>query len=227
MCVSAEVSFGMAGLLIAGGVFAVHKAQKIDARYVPLALFPILVGIQQLMEGLVWVEAAVGDQNLLRMAALGYLFFTWLVWPTWVPYMVARLEENKRKRKLFYYFAQVGFLLGLFLYLPNFWHPDWLSTEIIKHSISYQCTHFSDPYVSHKLPYGLYLLIIALPPLLASQRALKIFGAGLVSFVPVTYFLFSYAQISVLCFFAAALTVYILHVILENKCAISRAASVT
>lgn len=217
MCVSAEVSFGMAGLLVAGGVFATRKAHETDARYIPLALFPVLVGIQQAMEGFVWTGAE-GGAAYLHMAALGYLFFTWLVWPSYVPYMTAWLEPEMGKRKLLLFIAQAGLILGLILYLPNFWQAGWLNIEIINHSVAYQCTHITDSFVSHKWSYGLYLAIIGCSPLLSSYRALKIFGAGLITFVPLTYFFFYYAQVSVLCFFAALMTFYIIYVILEDKC---------
>ncbi len=217
MCVSAEVSFGMAGLLVAGGVFAIHKAREVDERYLPLAAFPVVVGIQQMMEGFVWTTVA-DDSSYLRMAALAYLFFVWLVWPGFVPYMTARLEENKKKKKFFLYAAQSGLVLGMILYLPNFWNASWLKVEVLNHSIAYQCTHLSDRYIPHKLSYAVYLTVIGLPPLFSSHRALKIFGTGLISFVPVTYIFFSYAQISVLCFFAALMTFYIIYVILGNKC---------
>lgn len=216
MCVSAEVSFGMAGLLVAGGTFAIQKARHTDIRYVPLAAFPVLVGVQQAVEGTVWIQADA--ENLQHLAALVYLFFTWMVWTSYVPYMTARLEGSRRKRLLFLRFAQAGFVLGLVLYLPNFWNPDWLEVGIINHSIAYQCTLITDSVLPRSVPYFLYLALIALPPLLSSHRALNIFGAGLVAFVPLTYFFFYYAHISVLCFFAAVMTLYIIYVILHDKC---------
>ncbi|HBR69695.1 MAG TPA: hypothetical protein DEA55_10010 [Rhodospirillaceae bacterium] len=217
MCVSAEVSFGMASLLAAGGIFSVYKASKTDMRYVPLALFPIFVAVQQMLEGFVWigVESSV---FYLRMAALGYLFFAWIVWPSFVPYMTAKLEEEPRRKKILLNFAQAGFLLGLILYLPNFWHPEWLNVEIINRSIAYKCTLITDNIMPKTVTYLFYLSMIGLPPLLSSHRALNIFGAGLIAAVPLTYFFFSYAHVSVLCFFAALMTLYIIYVILEDKC---------
>ena len=223
MCVSAEISFGLSGLLVVGGGYAVHKARETDERYVPLALFPVLVGVQQFIEGIVWVEAATYDQDLLRIAALGYLFFVWMIWPVRVPYMTARLEDNLQKRKLFQYFTLAGLVLGSILYLPNLWRPDWLGIEIVRHSVAYQCTYLTDSVLPIDLLYLVYLSIIALPPLLSSFRALNILGAGLVSFVPLTYFFFSYAHVSVLCFFAAVVTLYIIYIILEDRCATYRA----
>lgn len=217
MCVSAEVSFGMAGLLAAGGIFAVRKAYEKDMRYVPLALFPVLVGVQQAAEGFVWLGTESGA-SFLRMAALVYLFFMWVVWPSFVPYMTAALEENVKKRKTFRLCAQAGFLLGLVLYVPNFWRPDWLSIETIHHSVVYQCVLLPDFFMPREIPGLLYLLLIGLPPLLSSHRALRIFGAGLAASVPVAYFFFYYAYFSVLCFFAAIMTLYINYVILEDRC---------
>ena len=206
----------MAGLLMAGGAFAVHKARYTDMRYVPLAAFPVIVGVQQAVEGVVWTQADA--ENLQRMAALVYLFFTWLVWTSYVPYMTAKLERNRQKRQWFLRFAQAGFVLGLVLYLPNFWYADWLKVNIINHSIAYHCIFITDNALPRTVPYFLYLFLIALPPLLSSYRALNIFGAGLVAFVPLTYFFFYYAHVSVLCFFAAVMTLYIIYVILHDKC---------
>jgi hypothetical protein len=186
-------------------------------RYVPLAVFPVLVGLQQALEGFVWMGVESGAAYL-RTAALGYFFFTWLVWPFLVPYVIAILEEKNKKRKLLLHFSQIGFALGLILYLPNFWRPDWLSVEIINHSIAYQCVLLPDFFIPREVHAFLYLFLIGLPPLLSSHRALKIFGAGLITAVPLTYFFFSYAHISVLCFWAALMTLYIIYIVLHDKC---------
>lgn len=219
MCVSAAVSFGMAGLLTAGGALALRKALQADKHYVPLAVFPVFVGVQQAIEGGVWLAAEAGAAGWLRLLALGYLFFVWMVWPVWVPYMTANLESKTGRRHLFHFLALAGFLLGLILYLPNFWNPDWLRVWIVHRSIAYQCTFIVDPVVSRTPVYLLYLFLVVAAPLLSSHRALNIFGIGLAAFVPLTYFFFSYADISVLCFFAAITTLYILHLIVEDRCA--------
>ncbi len=221
MCVSAGVSFGMAGLLMTGGIFAASHAQKTDRRYLPMAMFPVFVGLQQALEGLVWLESGDGALQNLRLAALGYLFFVWITWPAYVPYMTARLEENKQRADWFLRCAQAGFVLGLVLYLPNFWHPDWLHVSIINHSVAYQCTYITDAVVPREVTYLIYLALIGLPPLFSSHRALKIFGAGLIISVPLTYFSFSAARISILCFFAAVMMLYIVYVIVEDKCSFS------
>lgn len=218
MCVSADVSFTLGTILFVGGSMAVHRTLKTDRRYSALAVFPALVGIQQVAEGFVWLAADSGSDASLRGPALAYLFFTWMVWPSWVPYMVARLEPNSNKKRALYGMALGGLLLGAFLYLPNFWMRDWLSISTLHHSIVYECTFLSADYVPLAIPYLVYLTMIGLPSLLSTHSALKIFGMILIMFVFMTYFFFSYAHVSVLCFFAAAITGYILHIIFFNRC---------
>jgi hypothetical protein len=55
MCLSADVSFAASVFLIGGGVFATWKTTQINMRYPPVALMPLFAGIQQFMEGHVWV----------------------------------------------------------------------------------------------------------------------------------------------------------------------------
>lgn len=197
MCISATVSFSMAGLLIAGGGFCVHKARQINRKYVPLALFPVFVGIQQFIEGYVWTGIDLHNQQIVIIAALAYLFFAWMVWPVWVPYMVWHMEDKTRPRKRFLYFSIAGAVLGLVLYLPNFWHPEWLTVEAIRHSIAYQCTLITDLIIPPRMTYVFYLSLIGLPPLLSSHRFIRIFGIGLVTAVPLTVFFFLCSRIRV------------------------------
>ena len=55
MCFSAEVSFVAAASLVPAGGLAVRKAWQTDRSYVPFAILPVLFGLQQLAEGMVWV----------------------------------------------------------------------------------------------------------------------------------------------------------------------------
>ncbi len=73
MCFSAAVSFTIAGVLAGGGIYCTHKALQTDPRYLSLAIMPLIVAIQQFMEGLAWLGAASGNQALLYAAALSYI----------------------------------------------------------------------------------------------------------------------------------------------------------
>lgn len=220
MCVSAEVSFTVAGLLIAGGSYCLYKADKVDKSYIPLALFPLIVGIQQIAEGLVWRGFSLDDPATVQAAALAYLFFTWIFWPFWVPYMTARLELQKNRAFIFKLCSMAGLAFGLLLYLPNYFDDALLTVTTNNHSIAYDCRFMTESIAPRWFHYIIYLSLIGLPPLFSSHFYLKIFGAALITAVPLTYVAFAYAHVSVLCFFAALITIYLVYLISADKCAV-------
>lgn len=213
MCFSAQASFTAAALLTAGGIYCLRKARPLGKAYLPLALFPLIVGIQQTAEGLVWTGFALENRSLIFTAALSYLFFVWMVWPVWVPYMTARLEPGRKRRTFFYTIAAIGILLGLQFYLPLFQGPEWFDVVIKNHSISYQCKLITQPVLPRYSLYLTYLTFIALAPILSSHLYLRLWGICLTLFVPVTFFFYRYADISVLCFFAAIMTLYVIYIV--------------
>ena len=61
MCFSAEVSYAAAGILLPLGTVSIYKAYQTDRRYVAICTLPLLFGLQQLFEGLVWTGGEAGD----------------------------------------------------------------------------------------------------------------------------------------------------------------------
>ena len=55
MCMSAGVSFAASVFLVAGGAAITRTAWSRNLRYLPLALMPVFAGLQQFMEGNVWL----------------------------------------------------------------------------------------------------------------------------------------------------------------------------
>ncbi len=218
MCFSAEASFVMAGVLMSGGAFCVQKSMDIDRKYLAMAAMPLAVGFQQFMEGMVWTGAGTNNAGLMYAAAFSYMFFVWVFWPSWVPFVVSTLEPNKIKKKLFSLMAGIGLAYGLWLYIPLVLYPDWLQVGIVRSSLAYEITCYTDKYFSQNLLYFFYLTLVALPPLLSSHNYLRLFGWLLVASVPLTYFVFIYAYISTLCFFAAAATAGFIFIIAGDKC---------
>jgi len=141
-----------------------------------------------------------------------------MFWPLWVPVSTFVLEPDFRNRILISIFIVIGALLGPLLYLPYFWHPDWLSPEIIGHSIAYNTILLPDSYVSRTITYIFYLGMVGIPPVLSSHFHMKIFGLALLLAVPVTHFFYLHAAISVLCFFAALISLYLAFIIIGDKC---------
>ena len=78
MCFCEPVSFAAGGVLVAGGAFAGWKAFKINKRYFPVSQMPTLAGLQQFMEGHVWMGVNNSDPSMIWWAAMGFIFFAGL-----------------------------------------------------------------------------------------------------------------------------------------------------
>ena len=61
MCFSATASFTAAAVLLPSGVLSVYRAWRGDRRYLALSALPLLFGLQQLFDGMVWRAGDVGD----------------------------------------------------------------------------------------------------------------------------------------------------------------------
>ena len=219
MCFSEPVSFAAAGLLVVGGAFASWKAGKINKRYLPIAFMPVMAGIQQFMEGHVWMGLNHGDTFMVWWAAMGFIFFSWFMWPVWIPLGVYALEppESPRK-KVFLFFAMAGVVLGLALYIPHLLNPDWVSVSINKNSLAYEDTMFLDYLIPRSLTYTIYLFLIITPPLLSSYLHVRLFGLTLIVIVILIYFFLIYAYISFFCLLAGIGTLHLIYIVLRNKC---------
>ncbi|MCP9787953.1 hypothetical protein KBY99_03030 [Cyanobium sp. Maggiore-St4-Cus] len=90
MCFSAAASFSSAALLVPLGIAAVARSWRDHRReLLPLALMPVGFGLQQGLEGVVWLGLNHGPAApLLKGGALAYLFFALALWPIWIPYVV-------------------------------------------------------------------------------------------------------------------------------------------
>ncbi len=209
MCLSAEVSLGAAVVLIPAGVVAGTSAWRRDRRYLMIATLPFLFGLQQLVEGLVWIEGQAGSMHHVAQYSLLYMFFTWIVWPIWVPVSAYFLERGAR-RNIILLFVIAGAMLGGLQYVPYFVHDGWLTTAFLRSAVRYQDINLLDGLVSRTVTYALYATVVIVPFLLVRSGEIKIFGLLVAGVLIVTYVFFSYAYISVFCFGGAVISAYLL-----------------
>lgn len=216
MCFSATVSLTAGGVLIPTGLYCIRKSLQYNHKYLLLSFLPLFFGIQQLFEAMLWKGHELGSPEWISFFSLGYMFFAWLVWPTWIPISTYPLESCKR-RYLFLGFASIGGMLGAIQYIPYFAHDDWLRTEIVGSAISYQGTILFDMLMQREVTNTLYLVVILTPLLASSDKKLRIFGLLLVVSILITYFFFKYAYISAFCFGAAVMSLYLVYIISRNS----------
>ena len=94
MCFSATASFSSAtALLLVGGVAMPYVRKPSE---LPFALIPVLFGVQQLLEGLIWVSfserAATWTCLPTHYLVQTYSIFSQVLWPAYVPIAVGLLE---------------------------------------------------------------------------------------------------------------------------------------
>ena len=213
MCFSAAASFATAAVLIPLGGYTLKTAWQKDQRYLGWALFPLFFGIQQALEGGVWLALGREDPSQVHSFALGFLFFAYFVWPFLIPFSAFLVEDRSGRRLVFLALSIVGFLIGLSLFFPLLVDADRLPITIERHSIAYNSRLIWDAIAPTSVLRVVYAGIVCVPLLLSSVKSVRIFGV-LIALSVIAGFLFAlHAFTSVWCFMAAIISAFILFVV--------------
>ena len=196
MCFSATASFTSGVALLGFGTLTIRRASSVAE--LPYAAIPALFGLQQLVEGGLWLTFHDNAAHINSILTHIYSLFSHVLWPIFVPIAVLLLETVAWRRKALKVLVAAGALSGL--YLLYFWAMDPTMSKVIGRHIFYDSPHF---YIKPIL--ALYVLGTCVSSLLSSRPAVRWFGvATLVSFV--SAYAFSFWFISVWCFFAAVMS---------------------
>lgn len=201
MCFSAQASF-VAGIGLLGlGSLAVTRVRA--RREYLYALIPLLFGIQQLVEGALWLTFPDHAPALSKWLTYLFLLFSNVLWPIYVPLAVLALESVKWRRKFIVGMACLGAAVGVYLLGILVLSP--VSACVDGWHILYD---FNNSY--EQTTILLYAIVTCMSLLLSSHRRVVVFGvAALVSEV-VSYTLYTTWFVSVWCFFAAVLSIIVL-----------------
>lgn len=199
MCFSATASF-IAGVSLS--VLGVATVKKVERKTeVPFAMIPLLFGVQQIIEGMLWLSFRF-DAPLLNVA-MTYVFtlFSHVLWPMFVPFSIGLVETVAWRKRVISVFRMTGIAVGLYLLYLIVRFP--VTAEIDEH-IVYVSPHF------YKVPVmALYLAATCAGCFFSSHRIINIFGVLALLFFTVAYWFYTVAFFSVWCFFAAILSVVI------------------
>src|SRR5579859_5307982 len=102
MCFSAPASFIAGTSLAAVGVAALKRTEARSER--PLAMIPLLFGIQQLTEGVIWLTFRHDAPLLKQMMTYLYSGFSHVLWLVYVPFAVGVLEAERWRKKAIFAF---------------------------------------------------------------------------------------------------------------------------
>jgi len=211
VCFSAEASFTVGAVLIPAGVYCVAASLRKKPSYLGLAVVPLLFGVQQISEGFVW-RALADDPESVRFWSLVFLFFALAFWPFWFSVVGAIMEPRARRRWRFVASACVTTAWFWILFYPLLvGEESTLTTHATHHSIQYD---YQDKlavyrYVPRPLLQLLYLASVALPMAFGSETWGRIPGLVLGVAAAVAAIFYYYAFVSVWCFFAAVLSLYL------------------
>lgn len=195
MCFSATASFVAGSALSAAGVLTVARVKR--RKELPLAAIPLLFGVQQLIDGAVWLS--FGAPAVHTAATYAYALFAFVFWPIFTPLALLSVETKRTRREILEALAVVG--LGVGLFFAYFILFGTVTAQIVNHCVAYDTPH----------PYGFgilafYLIATCGAFFVSSKKILTIFGIVLlVSFAVAGWFYFETFS-SVWCFFAAILS---------------------
>jgi len=199
MCFSAPVSFiASSGLAVVGAASLREAKKQKDRRMVLVAVIPLFFAIQQAFEGIQWLSDPGSLPSII--AGYGFLFFAFLVWPTYIPLMVYILD---RKRRAFLrWFLVLGVMVTLSLLIALIISP--LSVHVVQQSIDYR--FFITPF---SLLVLFYLTATCGSLMFSSDIALRVFGFAALCSAMLAAAFFRATFISVWCFFVALMSVYL------------------
>ena len=195
MCFSATASFVAGGVLSAAGVVTMAKVKK--SKGLLLAIIPFLFGVQQLIDGVVWVSFGIGTVHTIAVYAYALFAFVW--WPIFVPLALLRIESRRARKEVLEALAVVGLAVGL--YFAYFIAAGTVTAQIVNNCVAYSTLH---PYGFVALAF--YLLVTVGAFFVSSKQILNIFGVVLLGAFAVTGWFYAETFSSVWCFFAAILS---------------------
>ena len=199
MCFSATASFIAGTSLSAIGVATLGRAET--KTEIPFAAIPLLFGVQQLTEGVIWLTFSHDAPLLRQVMTYVYSGFSHVLWPIYVPFAMGFMETARWRKRTISLFQAAGLAVGLFLLYSIIVRP--IVAEVDRH-IVYVTPHFYLPAV-----IVLYLAATCVTCFFSSHGFVKLFGVLALASFGAAYLFAARALVSVWCYFAAVLSVLI------------------
>jgi hypothetical protein len=203
MCFSATASFAAGIALSTVGVITLKKSEATSQ--LMFAAIPLIFGLQQLTEGIVWMALNNPEYaHLKTFSVYTFMAFAQIIWPSWVPISILLLEKRPARKNLLYLFSAIGLIVSIYLGYCLVSYP--VDAQVKEHHIFYDLKY---PMGLISKGVALYLLAIIFTPFLSSIKKMWVVGlVTLLSFVAAKL-IFSNFVISVWCMFAAIISVVV------------------
>lgn len=196
MCFSPPASFAVAAVSTVIGLAALRHVNH--RRDFPLAAVPLIFAIQQMIEGLLWLQLLSHDAGSgVYVLSFIFLIFAEVVWPVYSPLAALLVEPEHRRRRMLAVFAVAGAMLSVYLLAGLLAAPP--AAEIRHNSIAY-----SNEVAFITWRFAPYVLCTCGPLLLSSHRTIQVLGLVVLIGFLVSAYHYAVTFVSVWCFFAAA-----------------------
>ena len=200
MCFSPTASFIAGAALSVVGIATIKRTtRRVE---IPFAAIPLLFGIQQLIEGLIWLSFRDGSALPNMVLTFVYSLFSHVLWPIFVPFAVSQLETVPWRRKALAASQIAGAAVGL--YLLYFLVQFAVTSRVVGEHIVYESPHFYAVAVML-----LYVFGACGGCLLSSNRIIQAFGALLLATFVAAYLIHAATLFSMWCFFAAIMSLVV------------------
>jgi hypothetical protein len=194
MCFSATASFAAGGALSATGLITLKKVKRKERA---LASIPLLLGVQQLVDGLVWVSADASAVHVL--AAYTYSVFAFAFWPLFAPLALLLIETDIHRKRVLEALFIIGIGVSAFFLYYIMLHG--VTASFLQNCIAYRTPH---PYGTFSLAF--YLVAVCGPFIVSGIKMLRIFGLALLLSFAIAGWFYVETFSSTWCFFAAVLS---------------------
>ena len=203
MCFSAQISFFSAALLSMVGLLTYKQVSKPSHYF--FASIPLLFGIQQFWEGILWVSLDTLSYTAQQVVTSIFIVFTVILWPVWIPLSLWLYEERLVRKSLLALLLVWGAIVAANM---------GISAALYGVTAYVMCYHI---YYEMSLPFtgseivltSLYVLATVAPFFVASGRWMKLLGILLLCSCIISYLFYCMFFTSIWCFFAALLSVSI------------------
>ena len=138
MCFSATASFVAGAGLTGTGAFALARTRRRAER--PYAAIPVLFGVQQLIEGVVWLTFRFDAPLLNSGMTFAYSLFSHVFWPVFVPLAALLLEPVRWRRRAIALSAAAASAAAAYLLVNMFRFP--IESRAVGGHIEYVSPHF-------------------------------------------------------------------------------------
>jgi hypothetical protein len=175
----------------------------------------LLFGVQQAAEGVVWLTVEQQTTTTLhQMGVLSFLGIAVVIWPSWLPWSVLKLETEYRRRMILKVLCGMGaFVSGL---AAVSLYTGTSRAAIEGHSIGYTVSNAS-VYISPVFHVFVYFAPAVIPLFVSSIKMVRTSGYLILASLLLSAFVKQATLTSVWCFFAAVVSFVIATIVIVTN----------